>query len=373
MSATYIHTKRKVGISGIILRTLAVLYFIAIALTVVYIWAFTQDRYVTTAAFKISRQDGSSVDSGLVQLALPGLTDSGSMDSQIAIGFVGSADLLMALEKEFDLIAHYTAPKRDFVFRMQPDWLLEDRLEFYRKRIFAHFDKDTGLTAVSVDTFDPELSHKIAQAVLTRAEAFINVINQEIADQQLAFVRSEVERTGTRVEEINRQLLELQNKHKFISPDDLIKGSVSAVQELQMDHLRADAELASLLRDSPGSPQIETLRSRLRSLQELIDIETAKLSGSERDRMNQILVEYKELELKLEFANRLRSGAEMMLEKNRIEAASRSRFFSVIQKPFLPEDSALPRREYATATIIVLGILLFLVFRALTHSILEGS
>jgi capsular polysaccharide transport system permease protein len=373
MSATYIHTKRKAGISGIVLRVLAVLYFIAIALTIVYIWKFTQDRYVTSAAFKISRQDGSSVESGLVQLALPGLSDSGSMDSQIAIGFVGSADLLLQLEKEFGLIDHYTAPERDFVFRMQPGWLLEERLAFYRKRIYAHFNKDTGLTAVTVDTFDPELSHKIAQAVLVKAEAFINVINQEIADQQLAFVRSEVERTGARVEEINRQLVELQNKHKFVNPDDLIQGSVSAVQSLQMDHLRSEAELASLLRDSPGSPQIETLRSRLRSLQELIDVETAKLSGSERDRMNQILVDYKELQLKLDFANRLRSGAEMMLEKNRAEAASRTRFFSVIQKPFVPEDAALPRRGYATASIIILGVLLFLVFRALTHSILEGS
>ena len=38
------------------------------------------------------------------------------------------------------LIAHYSAPERDFVFRMKPDWRLEDRLAFYRKRIYAHFD-----------------------------------------------------------------------------------------------------------------------------------------------------------------------------------------------------------------------------------------
>lgn len=372
MTATYIHTHKKPGIVKSILKLLTILYTMGIASVILYLWTFTEDRFVTSAALKISRQDGSSMESGLVNLALPGLTDSGSMDSQVAIGYIGSADLLIDLEKEFNLVEHYSSPATDFVFRLDPEWKLEDRLEFYRSRISAHFDKDTGLTAVSVDTFDPQLSHKIALKLLAKAESFINTLNQQIADQQLAFVRSEVERTVSRVEEVNRQLLELQNKHRFITPDEVIGASNAAVQELQMTHLRGEAELATLIRDSPGSPQIEPLRSRLRSLQELIDVEIAKLSGPERDRMNQILLLFKELQLKLDFATRLRSGAEMMLEKNRIEASSRSRFFSVIQQPFVPEDAALPRRPYATATILVLALLLFFVLRALVRSIFEA-
>lgn len=373
MTATYIHTSRKAGPIKLILKLLAILYFLFIAACIVYLWNFTQDRYLTSAAFKISRQDGSSMDAGMMSLALPGMTDSGSMDSQIAIGYISSADLLMELEKEFNLIEHYSSPEKDFVFRLNPKWKIEDRLEFYRKRISAHFDKETGLTAVTVDTFDPELSHTVAMALLKKAEGFINVLNQQIADQQLAFVRGEVERTAALVDSSNRKLLELQNEHSFISPEETIEASLSALQELQMDHLRAEAELASLRRDSPGSPQIDTLRSRMRSLQELIDVETAKLSGPDRNRMNQILLQYKELQLKLDFATRLRTGAETMLEKNRVEAVSRSRFFSVIQNPFMPEDPGLPRRPYAAISIIVVGLLLFFVVRALTHSIFEAS
>lgn len=373
MTATYIHTTRKAGPLRLLLKLLAFLYFAFIAATIVYLWSFTQDRYLTSAAFKISRQDGSSMESGLMSLAIPGMSDSGSMDSQIAIGYINSADLLLDLEKEFKLIEHYSAPQKDFVFRLNPEWKLEERLVYYRSRISAHFDKDTGLTAVTVDTFDAKKSHDIAVHLLKKAEAFINALNQQIADQQLAFVSSEVERTATRVEEWKRKLLELQNEHKFINPDEVISSSLSAVQELQMDHLRAEAELASLQRDSPGSPQIEFLRSRLRSLQELIDQQTAKLSGPERSRMNQVLLQFKEVQSKLEFTTRIRSGAESMLERNRVEAVARSRFFSVIQNPFMPEDVALPRRPYATVSIIVVGLLLFLVVRALTHSIFEAS
>ena len=58
-----------------------------------------------------SRQGSSAAGVGLAELALPGLSDSGSQDSQIAIGYADSADLLLDLEKEFKLVEHYTAPR----------------------------------------------------------------------------------------------------------------------------------------------------------------------------------------------------------------------------------------------------------------------
>lgn len=372
MSFTYTQTNRSGSYAKSILKFFSLLYFIGILAAIAYTWFFTQDRYVTEATFKISRNESTSgAETGIAQMALPGLTDSGSMDSQVAIGYILSSDLLLELEKKYDLIDHYSAPKKDIVFRMEKDDPLEKRLEYYRKRITAHYDLTTGLTLVTVDTFDPELSHKIADTVLEKAEEFVNKINQDVADQQLTFVRGEVERTSARVLEIHKELFELQNKHKFINPTEVITASQLAVQEMQLERLRIDGELASLLRDSPGSPKIETLKSRMRSLNDLIERETAKLSGTERDRLNKILMEFQEIQLKLDTATRLRTGAELLLEQNRSEAASRTKFFSVIQEPFVPEDVALPQRGYVTGTIIVLGLLCFIILRALTNSVFD--
>ncbi len=373
MSATYIHTKRKPGFSKLILRFFAFLYFAALVASIVYLWVFTQDRFVSSAAFKVSKQGGSGMDAGLVQLALPGLSDSGSMDSQITIGYIDSADLLVSLEKEFHLLQHFSSPLKDYFFRLDPDANLEERLTYYRSRISSHYNKETGMTEIHVDTFNPELSRDIAATLLRKAEDFINVINQEIADQQLGFTRSELERANKQVMEANNELLTLQNQHNFIRPDEVISANLKAVEAMKMEHLRAQAELSSLLRDSPSSPRIETTRSRLRSLGELIEIEGAKLSGPEKDRLNQLLVKFQEHEFRIEFANRLRAGAEAMLERNRVEAVARSRFFTVIQHPYLPEDVAIPRRPYATATILVLGALMFLIFRALVTSVFERA
>lgn len=354
-----------------LISLLGACYFIVLAAAVAYVWLIAQDRFLSVASFKISQQNSNGAELGLAQLALPGLADSGSADSQIAIGFVNSTDLLLELEKEYQLEEHFTAPKQDFIFRLPHASPLEDRLDYYRKRIFAHFDKETGLTMLTVDTFDPALSKKVADRILTRAENFINSVNQTIADQQLSFIRSELDRAEKQVQAVSAELLTLQNTHNMVSPDEVISASLGTVQGLKLESLRIETTLASIERDSPESPRIATLRSQLRSLEEQIAMESTKISGPEQNRLNQILARYKELQLKLDFTIKRRTGAEMLLEKNRMDAVARSRFMSVIQHPYLPEAVGYPRRPYATGAIIGLGMLLFLILRVLVHSIYE--
>ena len=369
MSATYIHTKRKAGLSKLILRILAVLYFLTLATAVVYLWVCTQNRYISTAEFKVSQQSLSGTEVAIPQLALTGLTDAGSVDSQIVIGYVNSSDVLLNLEHQYRLIEHYQSPKIDFFFRLKYGANLEERLKYYRSRIVGHYDKETGMTIITVDSFSPQLSQTIAKNLLKHAEDYINQINQTIADQQLTFVRSEVERSNKKIDELNIELITLQNENNFISPTESISSTLTTVQRLKLEAFKAQGELATIERDSPNSPILGNLRSQLRSLEELISVQSAKLSGTEKDRLNQVLMRFKILDNKIDFAVRLRASAEAMLEKTRLTATARSRFITVIQNPYLPEDVGMPRRPYATVTLLVLGGLLFFIFRAVTKSI----
>ena len=369
MSATYIHTKQKTGFAKRILQLLAILYFFGLAASVIYLWVCTQDRFISTAEFKVSHQSLAGGDVGFAPLALPGMADPGSVDSQIVIGYINSADLLLQLEKECNLEDHYKSPATDLVFRMKRDANLEERLEYYRKRILAHYDSETGMTVITVDTFNPELSQKIAKTLLQRSEAYINQVNQDIADQQLTFVRSEVERSTKKVDDLNSELLNLQNENNFISPDATISATLGTVEKMRLEQFKSNAELATIERDSPNSPRLDSLRSRSRSLDELIAVESAKLSGPDKDRLNQLLVRFRMLTAKIDFAIRLRSAAEAVVERNRVDSIAHSRFLTVIQNPYLPEDVGMPRRPYATVTLLVLGGLLFFIFRAVTRSV----
>ncbi len=354
-----------------VLKLLGAIYVLLVACVIAYVWFFAQDRYISIASFKISRQAPAAGEVGLAQMALPGLADTDADDSQIAIGFVSSSDLLLALESELDLQKHFASPTQDFVFRLDEDAPLDERLVYYRKRIFAHYDKETRLTMLTVDTFEPALSKKIAEIIITRAEVFINSLNQSIADQQLVFIRNEVDLAEKQVRDASLEILALQNAHNLVSPNEAITASLSTVQELRLQTLRLETTLATIERDSPDSPRIAIIRSQLKSLAEQTAIESVKISGPEQDRLNQILARYKELELQLDFAIRLRTGAETLLQKHRVDAAARSHFMSVIQRPYLPEEVAYPRRIYATFTFLILGLLLFLILRVLTRSVYE--
>lgn len=369
MSATYIHTKRKLGFTLICLRSLAFIYFVTLGLSIIYLWLFTQNRFISTADFKVSSQSAAASNSGLTALALPGLGDVGYIDAQIVIGFLNSSDLLLELEKQFHLADHYKASSKDFVFRLKQNANLEERLEYYRKRITAHFDLETGLTVMTVDTFDPELSRGVANALLHRAEIFINTVNKNIADQQIEFAKSEVDRGTKRVDELNTELLEFQNANNFINPEEVVRATVGAIEKFRIDKLQTQTELATIEASAPGSPRIDGIRNRLKSLNELISLESAKLSGPEKTRLNQILVQFKLLEQKIAFAIQVRDASELLLERNRVAAISKSRFLTVIQRPYLPEDVGLPRRPYATVTLIALGLLMFMIFRAITRAI----
>lgn len=373
MQSTLSTKKSRKSLAQIILLLLGSLYFLLLGCVIAYLWLFTQDRFLSVASFKISRQSASSTELGFAQLALPGLSDSGSVDSQIAIGFVDSADLIVALEEKFKLREHYSSPERDFFFRLAKDAPLEKRLSYYRDHIFAHFDKETGLTLLTVDSFDPKLSKEIAESLLQRTEEFINSLNQVVADQQLTFVRSEVERADKHVKEVSIAILDLQNAHNVISPREVITSNLFILQELRMKRMRSETLFNSMERDSPDSPRVETLRSQLRSLDEQIAVESTKLSSPEENSLNQVLARFKELDLQLEFATKMRAGAITLLEKHRMDTISRSRFISVIQRPYLPEDVAYPQRPYASITILAIGILLFLILRVLVHSIQEKA
>lgn len=356
-----------------VLKFLGILYFVLLVLTIAYLWVVAQDRFVSIASFKISRQSSSPADGGFAQLMLPGMADTGSADSQLASAFVDSSDLLIDLEKEFQLQEHYSKPGRDIYFRLAKNAPLEKRLAYYRENIFAHFDSETGMTLLTVTSFDRKFSKLLAENLLQRTEDFINKLNQTIATEQLQFVRGELDRAEKNVKDASVAILNLQNANRLISPDEEISGNLLALQELRMKRLNIQTSLASIERDSPESPSIEIMHSQLRSLEEQIAQGLAKLSGPEQDSLNQILARYKELELQLEFAVKYRTGAVALLEKNRMDAMSRSRFISIIQRPYLPEDVAYPQRSYSSITIGVLGLLLFMILRVLVRSLLERS
>ena len=156
-----------------------------------YLVLMAEDRFQSVSKFSVVVKGGSNAGASMGLLDLVGVSSEGASDSQIAIGFISSSDMLLQLEKEFGLIEHYTAPKKDFVFRLKRGAKKEDRIKYYRNKIHASTNPESGLMHLTVESFSRDLSREISAYVLNKTEEFINTLNKEIASRRLSFAQVE--------------------------------------------------------------------------------------------------------------------------------------------------------------------------------------
>ena len=350
-------------------KILAVL--ILCCIPALYLGFMAEDRFQSVSHVSVVVEESNNVDASMGLMALVGGTSGTASDAQIAIGFINSTDLLFDLEKEFGLIEHYTAPSSDFVFRLKQKASKRERIQYYRKKIFAEADDYSGLTYLTVESFSPDLSKKLSEYILQKTEQFINDLNKGIAHKRLSFAQDELNRAHNVIKQNETALIEFQNKYKIIHPEAIIQAQLEAIQTLRLEKIHKEIQLATLKASSPNSPIINDLESSISNLNKEVENQEAMLSGPDAQKLNQILAQYKELQLNLELSLNLRRGAELILEKTRAEAIATSRFFSVIQNPYLSDDNTHPRRLYLSITSAIIILLVLYVIRAIIASIYD--
>ena len=336
-----------------------------------YLWLIAQDRFQCVSHFSVVVEESNNAEASMGLLSLVGGGSSGSSDSQIVIGFISSSDLLFDLEDEFKLAEHYASPPIDFIFRLESDATKEDRIEYYRNKIHAHEDPDSGLIHLTVESFSPELSKQMSNHILTKTDDFINELNKTVANKQLSFAKAELERAQSAIKEDEAALIAFQNKFKVIQPDAIIQAQLAAIQTLRLEKIHKEIELATIEASSPNAPTRQSLQAAIGHLGNEIEKQEAALSGDDAQKLNQILAQYKELKLNLELALNLRKGAELILEKTRAETIATSRFFSVIQNPYLSDDNTHPRRLYLSITSAIVILLALYIIKAIIASVYD--
>lgn len=334
-----------------------------------YLWLIAEDRYQSASHFSVVVEESNNAEASMGLLDLVEGSAGRASDTQIVIGFIGSTDLLFDLEKEFDLATHYAEPSMDFIFRMSRNASKKDRIKYYKKKIYAQEDALSGLIHLTVESFSPDLSQKVSEFIIRKTEAFINDLNKEIANKRLSFAEGELERAQNKIKENESALIAFQNKCKIIQPEAIIQAQLEAIQTLRLEKIHKEIELATLKASSPNAPTKKALESGISHLANEIKNQEEVLSGPDAQKLNQILAQYKELQLNLEFSLNLRKGAELILEKTRAETIASSRFFSVIQHPYLLDENTHPRRWYLFITSAFVVLMLIYITRAVIASV----
>jgi capsular polysaccharide transport system permease protein len=341
----------------------------------VYYFAIASDLYLSEAKF-IVRSPKQVQASGLGAL-LQSTGLSRAVDDTSAVqDFIMSRDAVRKLEQRDDLRAVFSRSEGDFVTRFPGIlfWRKDFEALFSRYDHFVSVETDTstGVTALRVKAYRAEDAHTVASALLNYSEQLINELNERARRDALDTARREVDHAEQRIADIQTELTAYRVKQKMLDPKSASSGVLELLGQMNAAQANARAQLGELLNNSPNSPQIPLVKTRIASLDKLIAEEKAKLSG-ESDSVVSALTEYERLNTQHELAEKALASAFTSLEAVRIEAQRQQLYLETIAQPNLADYPLYPKRIVSFITVfgtcmLAYGLVWLLVANVREHS-----
>jgi len=327
-------------------------------IAVLYLGLIASDRYVSRAEVIIKQADQIKMLPDT--LSMLGLGGSNHQDIFLVQDYLNSWDLLAKLDKELGLKAHYQSDKTDYFSRLPQDVSREDFIEYYRNHLMLRFDELSGVLTIELQAFDPEYGQQVVGLMLKESELFINRLGHQVARDQLAFVEKEVDRAYQRLQAEKAKVLTFQNSHQLISPESTSSARLGVVSQIEGELVNQQAQLKQLRSYMKASaPAVISVQSRVDALTKQLEQERAKLTGQDKEAMNEITAGYLDVQTQATLAMDLYKTGLISLEQTRVEAYRKLKHLLVITQPTLAEDAEYPRRLYNLATVGVLLVLFY--------------
>ena len=323
-----------------------------------YLGVIASDRYVSRAELMIKQADQIKMLPDA--LSMLGLGGSNHQDVLLIQEYLNSWDLLAKLDKELGLKAHYQSDKADYFSRLPWDVSREDFIEYYRKHLTLRLDELSGVLTIELQAFDPEYGQQVVGLMLKESERFINKLGHQVALDQLAFVEKEVNSAYQRLQDEKAKVLAFQNSHQLISPESTSSARLGVVSHIEAEMVSQQAQLKQLrsyMKET--APAVISVQSRVDALTRQLEQERAKLTGQDKEAMNEITAGYMDVQTQATLAADLYKTGLISLEQARIEAYRKLKHLLVISQPSLAQDAEYPRRLYNLATVSVLLILFY--------------
>lgn len=362
--------------------------FVFFVLMPLFIFAFYQvfiasPRFVSQSKLIVKEPDAAAtMDASFALLSGFGVS-TGSSDTELVKAYINSNDMLEYLEAHLSISSHFKNSDIDFISRLSSNASQEKFLSFYNRLVSVEIDEKSQVIIVLAQAFSPGFSNKLNQAIVSRAEWFINEIGHRLADEQLAFIQKEHEVIDNKLRDAKSKLLGFQRRHNLLDPE----AEGLALQQITY---RLEAEVASkraqvgALRSSMSddAPLVIQTLTELNSLEKQLASERARLTQQEAQEgelpadernmsVSMILAKFSEHKIDMELALNAYTSSQVSLEKSRIEAYRQLKYLVTVEKPTLPEEAKYPEVWYNVTLFFVVSIMLFGIARIVIATVIE--
>jgi capsular polysaccharide transport system permease protein len=327
----------------------------------VYFFAIASDLYLAEVKFVVRGPAKSPVSAIGAMLSSAGAS-AVSEDTFVVHEYLMSRDAVRRLEQEQDLRSLFGRPEGDLITRFPGIWFWRKDFEAlynaYGRFISVEVDSASGVSALQVKAYRPEDAQRVARGLLTFSEQLVNTLNERARRDALAIFQREVDTTEQRIATIQSQLTAYRVKQKMLDPKSASVGPIELLAQMNGQLANSKGQLAEIIKNSPNSPHIPLVRTRIASLEKLIAEERGKITGDDNSVVT-ALSEYERLDVQRLLAEKTLASAFISLEAARLEAQRQQLYLETIVQPNLADYPLYPKRLASFSTIVVSCLLVY--------------
>lgn len=310
----------------------------------VYLWGFAADRYETGFSFSV-RSASEQVPQASAMAAMMGGGGGSSSDAGILTDFITSREMAARLMRRgVDLPGMFSvAASNDPVFSLRHPDDPEEVAAYWRRRVTAERDPQTGIVRVRVEAFSPGDVSVIAQAAMDESRALVDELSEQSKADMMRSSEVEVSRAEGERDDARRALTEFRVRNAIVDPQTSLAGRVATLDQLRADLDREMLSRADIAAGSrPGDPRLTQSDIRVRNLEDLIAQRTADFGDDAG--YARLASEYEDLMARAEFSDLTLRNAMAMRDAARKEADTRAAYLTAHVLPHEPSSPGEPRR-----------------------------
>lgn len=344
-------------------------------LSLIYFGLWASPMYIAEARFAVRGADNGIIDTGgLASMLLPAGSAIGT-DVNIVTEYIQSPDIMEAVDKELHIFDHFASHDYDIISRLEGDATRDERLSYWQWAVKPSLDPETGIVALSVKAYEPDVAKKLAEAVLAKSEALVNAMSRRAQDDAITLAMREVKTAEERVSKAQEAMRSFRDRSGMLDPTSTAGGLQGIVSQLESEVVKVKAEIAEASTYmSKDAPALVGLRARLAAVEKQLAAEKLRLAGeSKPGSMTSIAGEYEDLQIESEFARQQLVSAMTSLEAARVKAEAQSRYVVAFQVPVLPDESLYPRPFLFTlfvfmGALVIVGICSLIIAAVREHA-----
>lgn len=326
----------------------------------IYFGAIASDVYLSESRFVVRSSEQPSTPSlgGLLKGIAP---SAGSENAMVVRDYLLARESISALDQQLGLRGHYA---QGDAFRAFPAWFedasLEQFYEYLPKMASFNVDPQSGVAALRVKAFSPELALKLNETMLVRARERIRSLNEQIRKDTLGIASAELTQARQRQAKAEEAIYKFRTTESVIDPERQAGLELQAQQEMRGKLAASEARLRQAQSVAPLSPMVTALQAEISSLQaslahssgQIVGAKTSRAAGAER---------YAALTMEREVSSRAVAAAEEAVIRARIENERRHLYLEEISSPLRPDGPVEPRRARGILAVSLIAVLLWAV------------